>query len=71
MSGETQKKMEKERERVRKWRTCVTGGVGIRGWWWGWEGVCLQPSTGGWITHTPNHASAETAKWNRVGDNET
>lgn len=55
----------------------VTGGLGWGRWgdWWWWEGrgggVCLQPSTGGWRTHTPNHANAERAKWKRVGGNET
>lgn len=43
-----------------------TGGGGRGG-----GGVCLQPSTGGWRTHTPNHANAERAKWKRVGGNET
>lgn len=36
------------------------------------EGVCLQPSTGGWMTNTANHANAErTKKWKRVVGSET
>lgn len=31
------------------------------------EGVCLQPSTGGWTTNTANHANAErTKKWREL-----
>lgn len=32
---------------------------------------CLRPSTVGWRTHTPNHASAERVEWERIGGNET
>lgn len=68
MSGETEKdgeggkKVENKCDRWGRGRrlVVVVGGE-----------VCLQPSTGGWGTHTPNHASAERAKWKRVGGNET
>lgn len=43
---------------VKKRKTSVAGGVGRMLW---------VGAFGGWITHTPNHASAERAKWERVG----
>lgn len=46
------------------------GEAGGAGWVGREESARSQAREGGG-THTPNHASAERAKWKRVGGNET